>query len=187
MKTLETVTWQGGAVRLLDQRALPDEECYLEVRTVPDLVEAIRTLAVRGAPAIGVAGAMGLAMVAAASRAPAADTLLDEIRRASETLGNARPTAVNLGWALSRTVRRLESLAMTGASAAELRAQCLAEAQTIRTEDLDLSDRMARAGAELLPARGRVLTHCNTGGLATAGGGTALGVVLEAARQGKEL
>jgi methylthioribose-1-phosphate isomerase len=162
-------------------------ERYLAIDQLPELIEAIRSLAVRGAPALGVAGALGLAMVAHRSKESDAAVLLMELREAARELDAARPTAVNLRAALERVMRKLESYVAVGASSEELRAQCLAEAQLILTEDLDLSARMAQAGAALLPDRGTVLTHCNTGGLATAGGGTALGVVLQAARSGKQL
>jgi methylthioribose-1-phosphate isomerase len=184
---IETVSWDAGKVRLLDQRALPEEERYLAIGELPELIEAIRSLAVRGAPALGVTGALGLAMAAHASKESDPAALLAELKEAAGALDAARPTAVNLRAGLERVMRKLESYAAVGASSAELRTQCLAEAQLILTEDLDLSARMAQAGAALLPDRGTVLTHCNTGGLATAGGGTALGVVLQAARLGKEI
>lgn len=184
---IETVTWSAGSVRLLDQRSLPGEERYLEIGEIPDLVEAIRSLAVRGAPALGVAGAFGLAMAAHTSKESDPQVLLAHLKETAAVLDAARPTAVNLRSALERVMRKVDSFAASGGSSAELRAQCLAEAELILKEDLDLSSRMARAGAALLPDRGKVLTHCNTGGLATGGGGTALGVVIEAVRLGKEL
>ena len=188
---LETVRWSEGSVRILDQTRLPDEEVYVHLRTVPAVIEAIRTLAVRGAPAIGVAGAFGLALGAAELAArPSATRSLDRtqdeartLSRIAEALIAARPTAINLRWA----VERCHAAARQGENPAGVASLALAEAERILEEDLELSRAMARPGAALLPARGKVLTHCNTGGLATAGGGTALGVVLHAVSEGKEL
>jgi len=155
-------------VRLLDQRRLPAEETWLELSDADAVADAIRTLAVRGAPAIGVAAAYGLAVEA---RRGADSTRL---RQASETLARARPTAVNLTWAVRRMSRRL------GLGAAEV----LAEAHAIRDEDEAACRRMGALGAALLPPRATVLTHCNAGALATAGYGTALGVIRAAVEGG---
>ncbi len=155
-------------VRLLDQRRLPGEETWLELGDADGVADAIRTLAVRGAPAIGVAAAYGLA-VEARRGAP-----LARLREASETLAHARPTAVNLAWAVRRMGRRLEQGA----------AGLLAEAHAIRDEDEAACRRMGALGAALLPPRATVLTHCNAGALATAGYGTALGVIRAAVEAG---
>lgn len=173
---LETVRWRNGAVRILDQRALPEAENYLELRQVDPVIDAIRSLAVRGAPAIGVAGAYGLALGAPSNE--------QELRALAARLVAARPTAVNLRWAVERALRA--TLAASNEPSSWPHAARV-EADRILEEDLGLSEAMTRHGAALLPARGRVLTHCNTGGLATGGGGTALGVVLRAAREGKQL
>jgi methylthioribose-1-phosphate isomerase len=186
----ETVRWNAGAVRILDQRLLPGEEVYRDLRTVSEVVDAIQTLAVRGAPAIGVAGAFGVALAAglALQRRPAdPGALLRELLPEAERIAEARPTAVNLAWAVERTVRAARGVAAVGGVPEELVHQCLAEAEAILREDLERSARMGRAGLAILPDRARVVTHCNTGGLATAGGGTALGVVLAAHRAGKDV
>jgi methylthioribose-1-phosphate isomerase len=155
-------------VRLLDQRRLPEEEAWLELEDADAVAEAIRTLAVRGAPAIGVAAAYGLAVEARRGADPA------RLRQASETLARARPTAVNLAWAVRRMGRA------TGLGAGAL----LAEAHAIRDEDEAACRRIGALGAPLLPPRASVLTHCNAGALATAGYGTALGVVRAAVEAG---
>jgi methylthioribose-1-phosphate isomerase len=157
--TIRAVRWQGDRLRLLDQRRLPFEETYIACRSAADVATAIRDLAVRGAPAIGIAAAWGV--VLAAQQDP---THLDE---AFATLRSARPTAVNLMWALDR---------MAGARAGG--ADALAsEAQAIQDEDLAANRRMGELGAQRLGRGVGVLTHCNTGSLATAGYGTALGVI----------
>jgi methylthioribose-1-phosphate isomerase len=158
-------------VRLLDQRLLPAEETWLELATSAEVTRAIKDLAVRGAPAIGVAAAYALA--ADARRGADAPAL----REAAERLVKARPTAVNLAWAVRRMSRRI------GLGAAEL----LAEAHAIRDEDEAACRRIGALGAPLIPPRARVLTHCNAGALATAGYGTALGVVRAAIEAGNAI
>ncbi len=161
----------GDRVRLLDQRALPDDERWLALATADEVAEAIRDLAVRGAPAIGVAAAYALACEA--RRGAGAEAL----RAAAGRLVRARPTAVNLAWAVARMARRF------GAPAAEL----LREAHAVRDEDEAACRRIGALGAALLPDRVQVLTHCNAGALATAGYGTALGVVRAAVEAGKRV
>src|SRR5512141_445216 len=158
-------------VRLLDQRLLPAEETWLELATSGEVARAIKDLAVRGAPAIGVAAAYALA--ADARRGADAHAL----REAAERLAKARPTAVNLAWAVRRMSRRI------GFGAAAL----LAEAHAIRDEDEAACRRIGALGAPLLPPRAKVLTHCNAGALATAGYGTALGVVRAAVESGNPI
>ena len=155
-------------VRLLDQRKLPAEETWLELSTAGEVAEAIRTLAVRGAPAIGVAAAYGVAVEARRGAGPA------RLREAAALLQRARPTAVNLAWA----VRRIAGLIEAGPAA------LLAEAHAIRDEDEAACRRMGALGAPLLPHGATVLTHCNAGALATAGYGTALGVIRAAREAG---
>lgn len=187
---VETVCWRNGCVRILDQTRLPAEEVYLDLGTVDEVIAAIQTLAVRGAPAIGVAGALGVALAArlALHTRPAnADAMMELLLADARSLADARPTAVNLAWAVERTVRVARGFAALQATPEEIAVQCLAEAEIILREDLERSAEMTRAGAAILPQSARVMTHCNTGGLATAGGGTALGVVLAAQRLGKEM
>jgi len=181
--TFTTVSWQGDRVVLLDQRRLPAEEHYLECRSWQDVAEAIRTLAVRGAPAIGVAAAGGVALAALESRAPTGPELLAALEPAIEGLARTRPTAVNLFWALERMRRVARERA--GRPVEEMRAQLVAEAETILEEDIAANRRIGAYGAELVSAGARILTHCNAGGLATAGYGTALGVVRGAVEAGR--
>ncbi len=155
-------------VRLLDQRRLPGEETWLELASAEGVSEAIKTLAVRGAPAIGVAAAYGVAVEARRGAGPA------QLRRVAAMLQKARPTAVNLAWAVRRISLKLEA----GADA------LLAEAHAIRDEDEAACRRMGALGAPLLPRGATVLTHCNAGALATAGYGTALGVIRAATEAG---
>lgn len=183
---LETVRWNDGRVRILDQTRLPETEVYLDLGTVQDLIGAIQSLAVRGAPALGVAGAYGLAMALHRSTAIDAPSLRADIDREGARLAAARPTAVNLKWAIDR-VRAVAHAASQQTTTGGVAARALAEAHLILEEDLELSERMAAHGFDLLPDGARVFTHCNTGGLATGGGGTALGVVLSAFARGKRL
>ena len=181
--TFTTVGWSGDHVVLLDQRRLPGEETYLACRTWPEVADAIRTLAVRGAPAIGVAAACGVALAALASRAPSGPELVADLEPAIEELARTRPTAVNLFWALERMRRFARERA--GWLVGELRAALVAEAEAILEEDIAANRRLGAHGAELVPPGARILTHCNAGGLATAGYGTALGVVRGAVEAGR--
>jgi methylthioribose-1-phosphate isomerase len=180
---VNAIAWYGDRLVLLDQRRLPGEEVYLECRTWPEVAEAIRTLAVRGAPAIGVVAAFGVALAAQASRAGDLATLLGDLEPALRGLGETRPTAVNLFWALDR-MRRV-ARAHAGGSVAALQAVLAAEAQAIMAEDVAANRRLGALGAALVPAGARILTHCNAGALATAGYGTALGVVRGAVEAGR--
>ena len=165
--------WDGESLWLLDQRALPDEERWVACRTAGDVAQAISAMVVRGAPLIGLAGAYGLAL---AARQHGGD--LGALRTAFEALRRARPTAVNLAWALERVWRRLEAEGFQAAAAAE-------EAGRIAAEDEASCRAIGQAGLELVPDGARVLTHCNTGALATAGIGTALGVLRAARAAGR--
>ena len=179
-----TVVWDGDAVVMIDQRLLPSQELYLRCRTPHEVAVAIKDMAIRGAPAIGVAAAMGIALGVRLSTAEGAplwaefDAICDELRA-------TRPTAVNLFWAIERMRRCFDDVATLGGEA--LRDAMLQEAQAIHTEDIEACRRMGDLGAELIPAQARILTHCNAGALATAGYGTALGVIRSAARDGKVL
>jgi methylthioribose-1-phosphate isomerase len=179
---VSTVAWDDGAVVMIDQRRLPGEQVFVRCRQPREVAEAIRNMTIRGAPAIGVAAAFGLALAARGSKARGA-ALAAEFERACGELAHTRPTAVNLFWAIDRMRRRFQAAAeMDGAA---LRQALLDEALAIQAEDLAACRRMGDLGAELLPQEARVLTHCNAGALATAGYGTALGVVRSAARLGK--
>jgi len=186
MNTLEWLsTPEGGVVRLIDQTRLPNETVLLDCTNLDQVAEAIRVLRVRGAPAIGCAAAQGLALVASRSHAPDTPSLLAELRQAREMLAATRPTAVNLFWALDRMMARAEELAAAGRSRGEIAAALADEGVAITRDDLDRCRRIGKHGADLIPQRANILTHCNAGALATAGYGTALGVVRTACEQGK--
>ncbi|MHB0939384.1 MAG: S-methyl-5-thioribose-1-phosphate isomerase [Armatimonadota bacterium] len=172
--SITPILWEDGAIRVLDQRALPAEERYLACTAVEEVAEAIRTLAVRGAPLIGIAAAYGMALAARLARDRGA------LLGYADLLAGTRPTAVNLFWALDRCRRVVEAT-----SDADLPVALLAEARAIHAEDAAACAAMAEAGAELFPAGARVLTHCNAGALATGGIGTALGVIRAAHARGR--
>ncbi|MGH2604287.1 MAG: S-methyl-5-thioribose-1-phosphate isomerase, partial [Dehalococcoidia bacterium] len=177
------ILWQDTLIRMLDQTLLPNEERWLELRDEHAVAEAIRTMRVRGAPAIGVAAAYGVALAARRSAAPDLDALLRDVDAAIDELGHTRPTAVNLFWALDR----MRTASRRAHSADECRALLLAEALAIDTENLQANREMGKLGAELIPEGATVLTHCNAGALATNGYGTALGVIRAAHAAGKRL
>jgi methylthioribose-1-phosphate isomerase len=179
---IPTVAWQDGEVVMIDQRRLPGEEVYLRCRDHAEVARAIRDMAVRGAPAIGVAAALGIAL--GVRNAPAeGEALRAAFDRICQEMAATRPTAVNLFWAIERMRRRFA--ADEGRGGRALREALLEEARAIEDEDVAACRRIGDLGAELIPERARVLTHCNAGALATAGYGTALGVIRSAARQGK--
>ena len=163
---------------MIDQRRLPAEEVYVECRTAHDVADAIRTMVIRGAPAIGVAAAFGIAL---AAREAGDGFSRDQFEAVAAVLRSTRPTAVNLFWAIDRMRRRFD------AGGGNVAGALLEEALSIEAEDLEACRRMGDLGAALLPEKARLLTHCNAGALATAGYGTALGVVRSAARAGKVL
>lgn len=177
-----TVTWEDGAVVLIDQRRLPAEEVYLRCRDHREVAAAIKDMAIRGAPAIGVAAALGIALGVGLSRSEG-EALRAELDGICEELRATRPTAVNLFWAIERMRLRFNELQVKGGAA--LREALLREALAIRDEDVEACHSMGELGATLIGKGARILTHCNAGALATAGYGTALGVIRSAARQGK--
>lgn len=176
---VRAVRWEDGALLLLDQRRLPQEEVYLRLTEAPPVAEAIREMVVRGAPAIGITAAYAVALAAAAHHAAAPAAWRQCLQPDLDLLAAARPTAVNLGWALQRMRGLLDRL--TGDPGEAL----LAEACAIHAEDIAANRRMGELGAALLGERAGVLTHCNTGSLATGGYGTALGVVRTAFARGQ--
>jgi methylthioribose-1-phosphate isomerase len=180
--SVSTVHWEDDAVVMIDQRLLPDQEVYLRCRDHAEVARAIREMAIRGAPAIGVAAALGIALGVRgdASEGPELRAHFEAI---CAELRATRPTAVNLFWAIERMRERFACLETAGGAA--LRQGLLEEALRIHAEDVAACRRMGDLGAALLPDRARVLTHCNAGALATAGYGTALGVIRSAARLGK--
>jgi methylthioribose-1-phosphate isomerase len=177
------VRWDGAQLLLVDQRRLPAAEVETSCSSWPEVAEAIRSLAVRGAPAIGVAAAFGVVLAARQSRAHDADGLLADLEDAIKGLGATRPTAVNLFWALERMRRTAH--AGQGLSLAAIRERLADEAMAILEEDLAANRAMGAHGAALVPDGARILTHCNAGALATAGYGTALGVIRAAHERGK--
>ena len=184
---MRTVMWEedGPAVRMIDQRLLPGEVVMIDLRTVEEVAEAIRDMAVRGAPAIGATAAFGLALAGATSLAADANSLWKDLDSASETLLASRPTASNLKWALDRMQSRARS--SEDQSPHVVRQQLLAEAQRIADEDVEINKAMGSFGAELIQDSDTVIHHCNTGALATVDYGTALGVIRAAHDQGKQV
>jgi methylthioribose-1-phosphate isomerase len=181
--SISPLAWQDGTLRLLDQTRLPHDELWLTLRDHGSVAEAIRSMRVRGAPAIGVAAAYGLALAAFESPATETAALLNDLKAARNALVSTRPTAVNLSWA----VQRVLDAATSELSVDTMRAAVLREAALIHEEDVAANKRLGAHGAYLLPDDVTVLTHCNAGALATAGYGTALGVVRAAAEAGKRV
>jgi methylthioribose-1-phosphate isomerase len=182
---LPTIAWQDDEIVMVDQRKLPGREVYVRCRTAPEVARAIKSMVIRGAPAIGVAAAMGLALAMRRSRAQGTRQFAVDFTKACDMMAATRPTAVNLFWAIARMKRALAEGVQAGESVGELTKRLEREALAIHDEDVESCRRMGRFGAELVPAGARVLTHCNAGALATAGYGTALGVIRAAAEQGK--
>jgi methylthioribose-1-phosphate isomerase len=184
---MRTVAWEpdGPAVQMIDQRLLPGSLQLLRLRTALEVAQAIRDMAVRGAPAIGASAAFGLALAAQGSTAEEADGLIDELQAAAEQLRSARPTAVNLSWALERMLARASATRALGPQ--EIRRVMVAEAEAIAEQDVRINQQMGRHGAELIQDGDTLIHHCNTGALATVDYGTALGVIRTAHEQGKSV
>ena len=184
---IKTVEWTEEGVVMIDQRLLPGEETYPVFRTYQEVAEAIQEMVVRGAPAIGVAAAMGVALGVRDSRAGDVESLAAELDQICQVLAATRPTAVNLFWAIERMRTHFQQLRTEGASLDRLRQGLVEEAQAIHDEDIAANRSMGRYGATLIPETATVLTHCNAGALATAGYGTALGVIRAAVEAGKSV
>jgi methylthioribose-1-phosphate isomerase len=182
---VETLRWQNGALEMIDQRVLPMRVEYRRYDDAEGVAEAIRSMVVRGAPAIGCAAAYGVALAASNLASRKREHFREGLEGAFKLLGASRPTAVNLSWALARQ-RRL-SAALAAEEPRAIANALLAEAHAIRDEDVAANRAMGAHGAPLVPNGARVLTHCNAGALATAGHGTALGVIRSAAESGKEV
>jgi methylthioribose-1-phosphate isomerase len=183
-----TVRWSTEGVLLLDQRGLPREETYLTLTTVEEVAQAIESLAVRGAPAIGCTAAMGVARCVFTSSARELSDLKGDLQTATERLARTRPTAVNLFWALRRMGDVAEAeFARPGSSVASVRDRLVREAQAILDEDVAACRALGEYGLPLVPDGARILTHCNAGALATGGFGTALGVVRAAVQAGRRV
>jgi methylthioribose-1-phosphate isomerase len=182
---IQTLEWTDRGVRFIDQTKLPTEETYVTCRTYQEVADVIRNMVVRGAPAIGVAAAMGVALGVKNSKAESAGDLKREFDQICDVIGKTRPTAVNLFWAIRRMREKFETLRVR--PVAQIKQALVEEAQRVHAEDIAINQAMGRHGAALMPASGSVLTHCNAGALATAGYGTALGVIRAAVEQGKKI
>lgn len=180
---MRSVEWHHGQVRMIDQRLLPAEFCLVDYRDYREVAGAIRVMVIRGAPAIGAAAAFGMALAAQESQSQDRESLLEDLRAAGEVLCAARPTAVNLSWAVARLLRRAEAEPDPGA----IRAALLAEAQALADEDVQVNRWLGEHGAALIRDGDTILHHCNTGALATVDYGTALGVIRTAHEQGKRI
>ncbi len=181
---MRTIEWRDGVVRMIDQRKLPRQLVIEELRDYPTVARAIKEMWIRGAPALGAAGAFGLALAALESPAATRDELLRELDEAARVLAATRPTAVNLRWALDRVLKKARA---ANVPVADLRALAVEEAQAIAEEDVTINQQMARHGAALIHDGDTLIHHCNTGPLATVDVGTALGCIIEAHRQGKKI
>jgi len=180
-----TIEWKDNQIRMIDQTRLPEELTHLEISDIEVLAEAIKSLRVRGAPAIGIAGAFGMVLGVQNFAGEDKEAFFKQLKESSEYLNATRPTAVNLSWAIQRMNRVAD--ANKSKPVAEIKEQLLKEAQTIWEEDREICRRLGKHGAQLLKDGFNVLTHCNTGALATADYGTALGVVFAAHEEGKKL
>src|SRR5262249_10503106 len=184
---IKTIEWTDEGVVMIDQRRLPTHELYPVFRTHEEVAKAIEEMVVRGAPAIGVAAAMGIALGMKNSTAASADQFERDFHQVCERLSGTRPTAVNLFWAVERMRWAFKHACREGASSDDIRRQLIDEALAIHREDVESNQRMGSFGAELIPDNATVLTHCNAGALATAGFGTALGVIRAAVESGKRV
>lgn len=184
VQSFETIYWKDGKVVMIDQRILPKHEVYNEYTDVEGVADAIVTMVIRGAPAIGCAAAFGVALAAHTAKGSGSE-VLRSVLQSCEVLAATRPTAVNLFWAIERMKRVIAGL--EGADADTIRAVLLKEALDVHAEDVALCRSIGKFGAELVPDNATILTHCNAGALATAGHGTALGVIRSAVEAGKKV
>ena len=184
---IPTLTWTPEGVRFIDQTKLPLEESYVLAATYEQVADVIVTMVVRGAPAIGVSAAYGVALGARDSKATSIAEFAVAFKTICDKLASTRPTAVNLFWAIDRMKRYFNKLQNSGASLDKIKEKLLAEAHAMYEEDIAACKAMGAFGAEFLPEEGGVLTHCNAGALATCGYGTALGVIRAAVEHGKQI
>ena len=182
---IQTLEWTDRGVVFIDQTKLPTEEVYVTCTTHQQVADVIRNMVVRGAPAIGVAAAMGIALGVKNSKAQNAADLKKDLDQICEIIGQTRPTAVNLFWAIRRMKEKFETLRPL--PIAQIQQTLIEESQRMHAEDIAANQAMGRHGATLMPSTGGVLTHCNAGALATAGYGTALGVIRAAVEAGKKI
>jgi methylthioribose-1-phosphate isomerase len=182
---IQTLEWTDSGVRFIDQTKLPTEEVYVNCKTHEQVADVIRDMVVRGAPAIGVSAAMGIALGVKNSKAETTGDLKKEFDAICKLIGETRPTAVNLFWAIKRMQEKFETLRVRPIP--QIKAALIEEAQRMHTEDIAINQALGKHGATLMPSAGGVLTHCNAGALATCGYGTALGVIRAAVEQGKKI
>ena len=187
MYVAQPIEWTDRGVVILDQRRLPADEISYTYTDYRDVAKAIREMVIRGAPAIGVAAAMGVALGIQKSKANSIAELRSEFTEICDTLRETRPTAVDLFWALERMKRRFAELLESTLDMAAIRKALVTEAQNVHLEKLATDEAIGRFGAEFMPREGQVMTQCNAGALATAGIGTALGVIRVAFEQGRKL
>ena len=184
---LPTIAREIDAVVMIDQRKLPAEEVYVRCKTAAEVARAVKTMVIRGAPAIGVAAAMGIALGMRKSKATGTQKFAADFHKTCELMAGTRPTAVNLFWAIERMKRTFASAAQAGESVDQIKDRLDAEANAIHDEDVAGCRALGAFGADVVPADARILTHCNAGALATAGYGTALGVIRGAVEKGKHV
>jgi methylthioribose-1-phosphate isomerase len=185
---IKTVEWTDEGVRMIDQRLLPNEEKYLMLRSCEEVADAIKSMVVRGAPAIGISAAMGIALGTMQSVGTSVEDLGQDFDYFCDVMSKTRPTAVNLFWAIERMRERFRRAQAAGADAEDIKRQLVDEARKIFDDDIESNRALGRFGGELIPDDSTVLTHCNAGALATAGDyGTALGVVRGARDAGKRV
>ena len=180
---LHTVEWKNDSVVMIDQTKLPNELVFVKYTDYNDIAEAIRTLVVRGAPAIGVSGAFGMALAVLQSSAKTKEDLLHDLEKAKKTLFETRPTAVNLSWGLEKIMQ----IAKQGKTVSEIRDTVIAKAKDMAEEDVSINKKMGKNGAELFQDNDTIMTHCNAGALATVAYGTALGVIRATNESGKNI
>ena len=181
--SLKTVEWKNDKVVMIDQTKLPNELVYVEYSDYHDVANAIKTLIVRGAPAIGVSGAFGLALAALQSKATTKDQLLSELESARKTLYDTRPTAVNLAWGLEKIMQ----VAKQANEVSQIKELIVKTAQEMAEDDIKINMRMGKNGSILFDNNDTIMTHCNAGSLATVAYGTALGVIRATKESGKNV
>jgi len=181
--TLRTVEWKDNSVIMIDQTKLPNKLVFVKYTDYNDVAQAIRTLVIRGAPAIGVAGAMGMALSALQSNSETKEGLLSDLEKAKKTLFETRPTAVNLSWGLEIIIE----IAKQGNSISDIRESVINKAKQMADDDVQINKEMGKNGAKLFQNNDTIMTHCNAGALATVGYGTALGVIRALKENGKNI
>jgi len=181
--SLRTVEWKNNKVIMIDQTKLPNQLVFVEYDDFNQVADAIRTLIVRGAPAIGVSGAFGLALAALQSKANTKDQLIEDLQKAKKILFETRPTAINLGWGLEKIMK----VAISGTTVEQIKQSIIDESKKMAEEDIEINKRMGKNGATLFDNNDTIMTHCNAGALATVAYGTALGVIRATRESGKNI